>query len=78
MNARDFCIIALAICCTILSVGHCMQELKITNLERQLQRIEYDYQVVLAENEKMVRLNDQTLQLMTGGWDAVVSSSSDN
>lgn len=55
-----------------------MQEVKITNLERQLKRIEYEYDAVLAENEKMVRLNDQTLQLVIGGWNGVVGSSSDN
>ena len=34
---------------------------------------------VLAENQKMGRMNDQILRLMTeGGWDAVVSSSTDN
>ena len=43
---------------------------KVTNLERQLMRIEQQYDAVLAENEKLVRINDQNLMLLTqGGWE---------
>lgn len=43
---------------------------KVTNLERQLMRIEQQYDAVLAENEKLVRMNNQTLLLLTqGGWE---------
>lgn len=55
-----------------------MQEVKITNLERQLKHIEYEYDAVLAENEKLERMSEQCLILMTGGWDEMVSISTGN
>ena len=73
---RDFCICIMAFCILVLTIGHCIQEVKIANLEHQLKRIEYEYDAVLAENQKMERMNDQTLWLMSegswperGGWE---------
>lgn len=73
---RDLCIFVLALCIMALTAGHCMQEVKIANLEQSLKRIEQGYNAVLAENQKMERMNDQILQLMSkGGWNAVDSDS---
>ena len=72
---RDFCICILSFCVLILVIGHCLQQVRITNLERQSKRIEREYDAIHAENEKLVRLNDQTLRIVTeGGWDAYISS----
>ena len=80
MGIRDFCIVMLSFCCTILAIGHYMQEVKIANFEQSLKRIEQGYNAALAENQKMERMNDQLLQLMAegswperGGWDGIIS-----
>jgi len=66
---RDLVITLLAIVGVVLSIGHMTQEVKITNLERQLSRIENDYQVVAAENAQLQRINEQNLRLLSsGGW----------
>lgn len=66
---RDLAIVLLSIGILVLSVGHCMQEMKITNLERQSSRIEQAYQVVIAENQQLQRINEQNLLLLSkGGW----------
>lgn len=76
---RDFCICMLAFCILVLTIGHCIQEVTIANLRQTVKRIEYEYDAVLAENQKVGRMNDQILRLMTeGGWNAVVGSSTDN
>ena len=64
---RDFCICILSFCIIVLTIGHCIQDVKITNLERQLKRIERGYDAVIAENEKLVRMNDQTLRILAEG-----------
>jgi hypothetical protein len=75
---RDFCICILSFCILVLTIGHCIQNVKIANLERQLKRIEYEYDAVLTENEKMERMNDQMLRLMAeGGWYDVVGFGTD-
>lgn len=66
---RDLAIVLLSIGILVLSVGHCMQEMKITNLERQSSRIEQAYQAVIAENQQLQRINEQNLLLLSkGGW----------
>lgn len=76
---RNLCITLLAIGIFILSIGHCLQEVKIANLERKLMRIEQGYDAVLTENQKMERMNDQILRLMSeGGWNGVDSMGTDN
>ena len=45
------------------------QDIRITNLERQLLRIEQEYQAVIAENQQLQRINGQNLLLLSkGGW----------
>lgn len=45
---------------------------RIYNLERQQLRIEQEYQAVITENHKLVRLNETNLRLLTqGGWNEV-------
>lgn len=76
---RDFCICMLAFCVLVLTIGHCIQEVTIANLRQSVKRIEQGYEEVLAENQRMGRMNDQMLRLMAeGGWNDVVSSGTDN
>lgn len=66
---RDLAIVLLSIGILVLSVGHYMQEMKITNLERQSRRIEQAYQAVIAEHQRLQRINEQNLLLLSeGGW----------
>lgn len=66
---RDLTIVLLSVSMLVLSVGHCMQEMRITNLERQASRIEQAYQAVIAENQRLQRINEQNLLLLSkGGW----------
>lgn len=45
-------------------------DMRITNLEKQQLRIEQEYQAVVTENRKLVRMNEMNLRLMAeGGWD---------
>ena len=45
-------------------------DMRITNLEKQQLRIEQEYQAVITENRKLVRMNEMNLRLMAeGGWD---------
>ena len=75
---RDFCICMLAFCILVLTIGHCIQEVTIANLRQTVKHIEQGYEEVLAENQKMERMNDQMLRLMTeGGWDGTISMGAD-
>lgn len=53
---------------------------RIYNLERQMIRIEQEYQKVITQNEQLKRINDQNIRLLAeGGWDYdVFNSSPDN
>ena len=54
-------------------------DMRITNLERQQLRIEQEYQAVITENHKLVRMNNQTLRLLTqGGWYGINNISIDS
>ncbi len=76
---RDFCICMLTFCILVLTIGHCIQSVEIANLRQSLKRIELEYEAVLAENQKMGRMNDQMLWLMSeGGWNDVVSFGASN
>lgn len=66
---RDLTIVLLSVSILVLTIGHYMQEMKITNLERQSSRIEQTYQAVIAENQQSQRINEQNLLLLSkGGW----------
>lgn len=66
---RDLVIVLLSVSILVLAIGHYMQEMKITNLERQTRRIEQAYQAVIAENQRLQRINEQNLLLLSeGGW----------
>lgn len=66
---RDLTIVLLSVSMLVLLVGHYMQEMRITNLERQASRIEQAYQTVIAENQRLQRINEQNLLLLSkGGW----------
>ena len=65
-------LLAIAVAALIITSVH--QDIRITNLERQQLRIEQEYQAVITENSKLVRLNETNLRLLTqGGWDEVSS-----
>ena len=71
---RDLVVILLSIGILILSIGHCLQEIRIRNLEQTIKHVEQGYNAVLAENRKMERMCEQNLRLMTeGGWDGTIS-----
>lgn len=67
---RDLTIVLLSVSMLVLTIGHYMQEMKISNLERQSSRIEQAYQAVIAENQQLQRINEQNLLLLSeeGGW----------
>lgn len=66
---RDLTVVLLSVSILVLTIGHYMQEVKITNLERQSSRIEQAYQAVIAENQQLQRINEQNLLLLSeGGW----------
>lgn len=72
---RTLTIILNSIAITVICIVGIYQEHRIENLERQLLRIEYDYQVIAAQNEQLHRINDQTLRfIVEGGWYDVVST----
>lgn len=64
----------LAIAVTALIITSVHQDIRITNLERQLLRIEQEYRAVITENHRLVRLNETSLRLLAqGGWNEVSS-----
>ena len=64
----------LAIIIAALIITMVTQDIRITNLERQQLRIEQEYQAVITENHKLIRVNEASLRLMArGGWDEVSS-----
>ena len=66
---RDLTVALLSVSILVLTIGHYMQEVKITNLERQSSRIEQAYQAVIAENQQLQRISEQNLLLLSkGGW----------
>lgn len=53
-------------------IRQCIIVNRLANTERQLMRIEQKYQAVLAENEKLVRMNNQSLRLLANGsWEEI-------
>lgn len=67
----------LAIIVAALIIASVQQDIRITNLERQLLRIEQEYQAVITENHKLVRQNEASLRLLAqGGWNEVSSMGS--
>lgn len=60
------CLFMLAV-----TIGLCICKIQITNLEKQQLRIEQEYQRVITQNERLKRINNQNIQLLSqGGWDA--------
>lgn len=63
----------------IVTISLIYTEVRVTNLERQLVRIERGYNEVLEANEQLERVNNQNLRLMAeGGWDAILSTGTSN
>lgn len=43
--------------------------MRLLNVEKQLERIENNYQAIVTENQQLRRINDQNLLLLAeGGW----------
>ena len=60
-------LIAVVFC---MFVRQCFIVNRLENAERQLMRIEQRYNAVLAENEKLVRMSNQSLRLLVNGsWE---------
>lgn len=57
----------------VVTIALVYTEARVTNLERQLVRVERGYNEVLEANEQLERINNQNLRLISeGGWDAMV------
>ena len=73
---RDFIIALMSLILVIFGIKIVMMDIRIRNLEHMAVRIEQGYSAVITENEKLVRMNDQTLRIVTeGGWNADVFGS---
>ena len=73
---RDWIIAFISLLLFLFGIKIIMMDMRIRNLEQSAKRIEHAYDAVIAENEKLIRMSDQSLRLVTeGGWDAVVSNS---
>ena len=59
----------------VVTIALAYTEARVTNLERQLVRVERGYNEVLEANAQLERINNQNLRLMSeGGWDAMVGT----
>ena len=66
---RDLFIVLLYLLLILMCIACAMVDIRTRNVERQLARVEYDYQTIAAQNEQLRRINDQNLQLIAeGGW----------
>lgn len=71
---RDFILSVISLLLCILAIKIIMMDIRIRNIENTVKRCEQGYAAVVTENEKLVRVTDQTLQLMLqGGWNGIVS-----
>ena len=60
---------ALASAVFILFIMLCVLETRVVNLGKQQMRIEESYQLMVRENRKLIRMNEQNLRLLSqGGW----------
>ena len=73
---RDWIIAFISLILFLFGIKIIMMDMRIRNLEQSAKHIEHAYDAVITENEKLIRMSDQSLRLVTeGGWDAVVSNS---
>lgn len=71
---RDFILSVISLLLCIIAIKIIMMDIRIRNVEQTVKRCETSYSAVVTENEKLVRVTDQTLQIMLqGGWDGIVS-----
>jgi hypothetical protein len=77
---RDFIIALMTLILILFGIKIVMMDIRIRNVEQTVKRCEMDYQAVLTENEKLERMSDQTLRLVSeGGWsDYILSGCADN
>lgn len=69
---RDFILSAISLLLCVLAIKIVMMDIRIRNIERAVQRCETGYEAIITENEKLVRVTDQTLQIMLrGGWECM-------
>lgn len=67
---RDFILSVISLLLCVVAIKIIMMDIRIRNIEQAVNRCESGYHTVVTENEKLVRVTDQTLQIMLqGGWD---------
>lgn len=59
-------LIALTFC---MFIRQCFLVTRITNVERQLLRIEQENKRIIEQNAQLKRINDQNIRLLAGGWE---------
>lgn len=71
---RDFILSVISLLLLVVAIKIIMMDIRIRNIEQTVKRCESGYHAVVTENEKLVRVTDQTLQIMLqGGWNDIVS-----
>lgn len=66
---RDFVLALMTLIIILFGVKIIMMDIRIRDIEQTTKRIEQGYNAVLAENEKLIRISNQSLRLLSGGWD---------
>lgn len=66
---RDFVLALMTLILVLFGIKIIMMDIRIRNVEQTTKRTEQGYNAVLAENEKLVRISNQSLRLLSGGWD---------
>lgn len=59
-------LIALTFC---MFIRQCFLVVRITNVERQMLRIEQENKRIIEQNAQLKRINDQDIRLLAGGWE---------
>ncbi len=66
---RDFVLALMTLILILFGIKIIMMDIRIRNVEQTTKRAEQGCNAVLAENEKLVRISNQSLRLLSGGWD---------
>lgn len=79
MSMRDFIIALMTLIIVILGTKIITMDVRVRNVEQAIKRCEAGYQVVVDENKKLQRINEQNFRIMAeGGFDALAGNSTDN
>lgn len=69
MKMRDFVIALMTLIIVMLGIKIVMMDIRVRNIEHTVMRCERDYEVVVEENQKLLRINEQDIRLLSEGWD---------